>query len=56
MHGKVITVEGDWDFVGRFWVLRVTQHGRTVSLGRKYRNRGAAARAARKLTADATKS
>ena len=46
---KIITVIGERDAKGRLWILRTTDNGRMDVVGRKYRRRDAAIRAAKKL-------
>jgi len=46
---KIITVIGERDAGGRLWILRTTENGRMDVVGRKYRRRDAAIRAAKKL-------
>ena len=45
---KIITVIGERDAKGKLWILRTTQNGRMDVVGRKYRRRDAASRAANK--------
>jgi hypothetical protein len=46
---KVITVIGERDDKGRYWILRQTENGRMDVVGRKYRSRTAAVAAAKKI-------
>ena len=46
---KVITVIGERDEKGRYWILRQTEDGRMDVVGRKYRRRVAAVAAAKRL-------
>ncbi len=46
---KIITVIGERDEKGRYWILRQTENGRMDVVGRKYRRRLAAVTAAKRL-------
>jgi hypothetical protein len=46
---RVITVIGERDDKGRYWILRQTENGRMDVVGRKYRSRTAAVAAAKKI-------
>lgn len=46
---KIITIIGERDAKGRFWILRTTENGRMDVVGRKHRRRDSAIRAAKKL-------
>jgi hypothetical protein len=46
---KVITVIGERDTKGRYWILRQTENGRMDVVGRKYRRRTSAITAAKRL-------
>jgi hypothetical protein len=49
MQVKVITIIGERDSSGRYWILRTTENGRMDVVGRKHRRRDLAVRAAKKL-------
>lgn len=49
MQTKVVTIIGERDSAGRYWILRTTENGRMDVVGRRYRRRDAAVRAAKKL-------
>jgi hypothetical protein len=46
---RVITVIGERDEKGRYWILRQTENGRMDVVGRKYRKRTLAITAAKRL-------
>ena len=49
MQARVITVIGERDAAGRYWILRTTENGRMDVVGRKHRRRDSAVRAAKRL-------
>lgn len=49
MQAKVITVIGERDDGGRYWILRTMENGRMDVVRRRFRRRDAAIRAAKRL-------
>ena len=49
METRIVTLIGERDLKGRYWILRTTENGRMDVVGRRYRRREVALRAAKKL-------